>query len=104
MTASVPYQSPRGPSGDHSPPLSAEAVRILERSRRKRESIGQGWVLDIDIDYVQDARWGWIPSGWRVTEMLSDGSRRLLATAKVVSYSVNVPIGTAEFRRSVETL
>src|SRR5206468_11866734 len=31
-------------------------------------------IADIDIDYVQDQRWGWIPNGWRVTEMLANGS------------------------------
>jgi len=49
-------------------------------------------IADIDIDYVQDQRWGWIPNGWRVTEMLANGSRRLLAVAKVTSYSINMPV------------
>ena len=61
-------------------------------------SFEQKMIVDINIDYVQDARWGWIPSGWRVTEMLSDGSRRLVAVARVTSYSINVPIRTEEFR------
>ena len=61
-------------------------------------SFEQNHIIDIDIDYVHDARWGWIPSGWRVTEMLSDGSKRLVAVAKVNSYSINVPIGTETFR------
>lgn len=61
-------------------------------------SFEQNHIVDIDIDYVHDARWGWIPSGWRVTEMLSDGSKRLVAVAKVTSYSINVPIGAEEFR------
>jgi len=61
-------------------------------------SFEQKETVDIDIDYVHDARWGWIPSGWRVTEMLSDGSKRLVAVAKVTSYSINAPIGAEEFR------
>lgn len=61
-------------------------------------SFEQRIIVDINVDYIQDARWGWIPSGWYVTEMLSDGSRRLVAVAKVTSYSINVPIGTEEFR------
>ncbi len=60
-------------------------------------SFEQNQIVAIDIDYVQDARWGWIPSGWRVTELLSDGSKRLVAVAKVNSYSINVPIGTETF-------
>jgi hypothetical protein len=61
-------------------------------------SFEQKIIVDVDIDYAQDARWGWVPSAWRVTEMLSDGSRRLVAVAKVTSYSINAPIGTEEFR------
>ncbi len=61
-------------------------------------SFEQKMIVDIDIDYLQDARWGWIPSGWRVTEMLADGSRRVVSVAKVTSYSINVPIGTETFR------
>ena len=58
----------------------------------------QKWNIDMDIDYVQDARWGWVPSGWRVTERLADGSRRLVVEAKVSSHSINQPIGAEEFR------
>jgi hypothetical protein len=55
-------------------------------------------IVDIDIDYVQDSRSGWIPDGWRVTERLGDGSKRLVAVAKVLSYSINQPIGIEEFQ------
>jgi hypothetical protein len=58
----------------------------------------QKWIVDIDIDYVQDARWGWIPSSWRVTEMLADGSRRLVTEATVSRYSINQPIDIQEFK------
>jgi hypothetical protein len=53
---------------------------------------------EINIDYVQDAKWGWIPSAWQVSQMLADGSMRLLAEAKVSSYSINQPIGIEEFQ------
>jgi len=55
-------------------------------------------IVDIDIDYVEDPRWGWIPNGWRVMEKLADGSKRLVAEAKVLSYSINEPIGNEEFQ------
>ncbi len=58
----------------------------------------QKLIVAIDIDYAADPRWGWIPSGWRVSEMLADGSRRLVAEAKVSSYSINQPVGIEEFR------
>jgi len=58
----------------------------------------QRWMVDVDIDYTQDAQWGWIPSGWRITEMLADGSRRLVSTATVSSYSINEPVSIQEFR------
>lgn len=45
-------------------------------------------VVDMDIDYMRDVRYGWIPAGWRVTELLADGSRRLLSTAKVSSHAI----------------
>ena len=47
-------------------------------------------VIDMDIDYDQDARIGWIPSGWRITELLADGSWRLVTTAKVTSRRIDV--------------
>jgi hypothetical protein len=56
------------------------------------------WLVDIDIDHVEDKRWGWIPSGWRVTEILADGSRRVVVVAKVSSYSINQPINAEEFK------
>lgn len=55
-------------------------------------------IVDVDIDYVRDPRWGWVPDGWRVTGMLSDGSRKLVSVAKVSSYAINAPIGVQEFR------
>lgn len=58
----------------------------------------QRWVAQIDIDYTEDSRWGWIPSGWRVTELLADGSRRTVTVAKVSSYSINTPVAIEERR------
>ena len=65
---------------------------------RYRAAFEQKFVVDIDIDYEQDPRWGWIPSGWRVSEMLADGSTRLVTEARVTSYSINLPIEISEFR------
>ena len=46
-------------------------------------------IVDMDIDYVRDASHGWIPTGWRVTELIADGSRRLVSTAKVSRYTIH---------------
>ena len=46
-------------------------------------------IVDMDIDYRQDARWGWVPTGWRIIEMLADGMRRLSSAATVTNYSIN---------------
>ncbi len=58
----------------------------------------QRLIVQIDIDYVEDQKWGWIPSGWQVSQMLDDGSTRLLSEAKVTSYSINQPISAEEFK------
>jgi hypothetical protein len=54
--------------------------------------------VDIEIDHKQDARWGWIPAGWRVIAVQADGSRRQVSTATVTSYAINEPIPVREFR------
>jgi hypothetical protein len=58
----------------------------------------QKLIAAIDIDYAEDPRWGWLPSGWRVSEMLEDQSRRLVSEARVTSYEIDQPIGIREFR------
>ena len=58
----------------------------------------QRTIVDIVIDYTEDPRWGWIPAGWRITEMLSDGSKRQVTVARVTGYSINAPIAAEEFR------
>jgi hypothetical protein len=55
-------------------------------------------MVDIEIDHKQDARWGWIPAGWRVIAVQADGSRRQVSTATVTSYAINEPIPVREFR------
>ena len=64
---------------------------------RYRVAFEQHIMVDIDIDYTNDARWGWIPTGWRVSELLADGSVRLVSTARVTSYSINTAIDASEF-------
>lgn len=58
----------------------------------------QKWIVDIDIDYVEDKQWGWIPNGWRIMEMLADGTRKNVVEAKVISHSINQPINKREFQ------
>lgn len=58
----------------------------------------QKLMMEIEIDYSQDAKWGWVPSGWRVSQMMADGSSRMTSVATVSSYTINVPIGPEEFQ------
>ena len=55
-------------------------------------------IAEINIDYVEDTKWGWIPNSWQVFQMLDDGSTRLLSDAKVTGYSINQPINGEEFQ------
>lgn len=61
----------------------------------------QNVYTDIEIDYARDRKWGWVPSGWRVTYKVEDGSRRVLTTARVTSYAINEPIAAREFELAV---
>lgn len=58
----------------------------------------QKLMAQIDIDYVEDKQWNWIPSSWQVSQMLNDGSTRLLSEAKITSYGINQPISAEEFK------
>lgn len=55
-------------------------------------------IAEINIDYIEDAKWGWIPNGWQISGMLDDGAMRLLSEAKVTSYNINQPISAEEFK------
>lgn len=48
-----------------------------------------------------DRKWGWIPSAWRVTYKVEDGSRRVLSTARVTSYAINEPVDPRQFELAV---
>jgi hypothetical protein len=65
---------------------------------RYRIYFEQKFMVDIKIDYAEDARWGWFPSGWQVVEMIADGSTQVVVVAKVSSFNINLPIGIEEFR------
>jgi hypothetical protein len=65
---------------------------------RYRVAFEQHFMVDIDIDYTNDLRWGWIPAAWRVSERLADGSVRQISTARVTSYTINSAIDPREFR------
>ena len=58
----------------------------------------QRLMVDIDIDYAEDPQWGWLPTGWRISQTVDDGSTGVVADAKVTSYSINQPVGDQEFR------
>jgi hypothetical protein len=58
----------------------------------------QRTIVDVDIDYVQDPQWGWIPNGWRITEMLANGSKRLVTVAKISRYTINEPVMIGDAR------
>lgn len=65
---------------------------------RYRIYFEQHFMVDIFIDYVKDPKWGWLPSGWQVAEMIADGSTQVVSVAKVSSFNINLPIGIEEFR------
>ena len=75
-------------------PSGWKTIRWIEPERdfivtRFMLAFEQKPIVDIDIDYTHDPKWGWVPSGWRVTEMLADQSRRLLSTATVTRYRID---------------
>ncbi len=55
----------------HSPPLSGEAARVLEQSRRKRESIRDGWLLPSPENSSKPCSRHLLRSWWRRTEKLA---------------------------------
>jgi hypothetical protein len=65
---------------------------------RYRVVFEQKVMIEIEIDYLEDAQWGWIPNAWRITEMVADGTSRLVAEAKVSRYAMNQPIGIDLFQ------
>jgi integrase len=60
---------------EHSPPLSGEAVRVLEQSRRKRESIGDGWLFPSLEDSSQPCSRHLLRDWWRRAEKLAEVPR-----------------------------
>jgi hypothetical protein len=65
---------------------------------RYRIYFQQKLVEDIEIDYTEDPRWGWIPIGWQIAQMKADGSTSKSAVSKVTAYTINLPINSEEFR------
>jgi hypothetical protein len=61
-------------------------------------SFEQRRLVDIDVEYMKDERWGWIPNRWTVSEMLQDGTKRLVSEATISSYSINQSIQNQEFQ------
>lgn len=97
----------RGRSGflfeERADPSGWKTVLVVEPERdfivsRIALLFEQKIIADVEIDFRQDQQAGWVPSAWRVTEMLADGSRRLVSTATVTSYEINRPIADDQFR------
>ncbi len=57
---------------EHSPPLSAEAERILEQARRSRESIGDGWLFPSPEDPAKPCSRHLARDWWRRAETLAE--------------------------------
>ena len=73
-------------------PESAFAVSTIWVSFEQRA------VAHIEIDLVEDPKWGWVPNAWRITQLLADGTRKQIVEAKVTGYTINEPIPAEEFR------
>ncbi|MGZ3468234.1 MAG: tyrosine-type recombinase/integrase [Gemmatimonadaceae bacterium] len=57
---------------EHSPPLSLEAVRVLEQSRRKGQSIGDGWLFPSPDDSSKPCSRHLVRDWWRRAEKLAE--------------------------------
>jgi len=57
---------------EHSPPLSVEALRILEQSRRNRASIGDGWLFPSPEDSSKPCSRHLLRDWWRRAEKLAE--------------------------------
>jgi hypothetical protein len=54
-------------------------------------------IADVEIDYIEDPRWGWVPSGWRVTNAIRR-NERLVSVAKVTGFRINASMTNEEFQ------
>ena len=59
---------------------------------------GKRVLVQYDIDYAKDAKYGWIPSHWKTTVNGSDGKAKTTVEGSVKSYKINPVIPIAEFR------
>jgi hypothetical protein len=57
----------------------------------------QQWIVDMEIEYRRDERWGWVLNGWTVSERLGDGTLRRVTEATVTSVEINAPLGEEVF-------
>jgi len=57
---------------EHSPPISDEAARVLEKWRRKRGSIGDGWVFPSPEDPTKPCSRHLVRTWWRRAEKLAE--------------------------------
>lgn len=73
-------------------------ILMLPMTKGTSEFLLNAAAIPLQIKLAVDSRWGWVPSGWRLTQLLAESSRRVLSDAKVSSYSINEPIGSEQFR------
>ena len=54
-------------------------------------------IYQIDVDFIEDAQAGWVPSSWKVVANLPSGEMRSSARSKIIKYEINPAIPANHF-------